>query len=87
MCDKPNNAYCLRDKINAIDREIELERIVHNKRKNALNDERDKLVAELYKEGFRVVVSVPSVQMPGPLPSVDPTAFQGIPKHSPPRGR
>lgn len=87
MCDKPNNAYCLRDKINAIDHEIELERIVHNKRKNALHDERDKLVAELYKEGFSVVVGVPSMNTGGPLPSVDPTAFQGMPKHSPPKYR
>lgn len=88
MCDKQtNNAYCLRDRIRAIDRDLEIERLAHNKRKDALNDERDKLVAELHAEGFSVSVSVPSLHIGGQLPSIDPTAFHGMPKHSPPRSR
>lgn len=66
MCDKQtNNAYCLRDRIRAIDRDLEIERQAHNKRKIALEDERDKLVAELNAEGFSIALGLPSMHMGG----------------------
>lgn len=58
-----NNAYCLLDRIRSIDAQIESERVAHNKVKNALEDERQRLVAALYEEGFTPVYSVPSMQM------------------------